>query len=203
MNSLDSDERRKDFRSTVNACVSVDVPLALSYEAVESGEAQLAQWQWDELAVSPDLVRAMVDEKDLTIKDPLMLQMLTRIDWLLTSVLKTLGKDERLKDMVPQFMNVNLSGSGVRFITEKQFPAESFLVLRLILRPFIPIQAIGKVLRTIEVEVKDGGATQFETAVEFIEIAEDDREAIIRHILRSQVTVQRQRQNQPHGLALG
>ena len=191
----------RDVRSTVNACVAVDVPLALSYESVDSDEAQLVQWQWDELAVSPDLVRAMVDEKDLTIKDPLMLQMLTRIDWLLTSVLTTLGKDSRLKDMVPQFMNVNLSGSGIRFTTEQQFPAESLLILRLILRPFIPIQAIGKVLRTTLMQNSE--ETRFETAVEFTEIAEDDREAIIRHILRSQVTVQRQRQNQPHGLALG
>ncbi|MGB0908846.1 MAG: PilZ domain-containing protein [Nitrospirales bacterium] len=201
MSALDSDERRKDFRGTVNACVSVDLPLALSYEAIESSDAQLAQWQWDELAVSPDLVRAMVDEKDLTIKDPLTLQMLTRIDWLLTSVLKTLGKDPRLKNLVPQFMNVNLSGSGIRFLSDTEFPAESFLVLRLILRPFIPIQAIGRVLRTTP--VVNGDETQFDLAVEFTEISPDDREAIIRHILRSQVTLQRQRQNQHHGAVLG
>ncbi len=200
MSDLDSDERRKDFRSTVHACVAVDVPLALSYEAVDSADAQLAQWQWDELAVSPDLVRAMVDEKDVTIKDPLMLQMLTRIDWLLTSVLKTLGKDPRLKNMVPQFMNVNLSGSGLRFFSDQEFPAESLLVLRLIIRPFIPIQAIGRVLRTTV--VKDSEPSNFETAVEFTEIAPDDREAIIRHILRSQVISQRQRQVLSHGLSL-
>ncbi len=202
MNDSDSDERRKDVRSMVNACVSVDVPLALSYESIDSGDAKLAQWQWDELAVSPDLVRAMVDEKDVTIKDPLMLQMLTRIDWLLTSVLKTLGKDPQFKDIVPQFMKVNLSGSGIRFITEKEFTIESFLVMRLILRPFIPIQAIGKVLRVNNV-VREGVENSFEIAVEFTEIAPDDREAIIRHILRSQISEQRHRQTQFHGMSLG
>ena len=201
MSSLDSDERRKDVRGSVNACVSVDVPLALSYEAVDSGDAQMTQWQWDELAVSPDLVRAMVDEKDLTIKDPLMLQMLTRIDWLLTSILKTLAKDTHLKDAVPQFMNVNLSGSGVRFNAEKEFPVGSLLVLRLILRPFIPIQAIVKVVRTTK--INEGEKVYFDTAMEFTEITEDDREAIIRHIIRSQATILRHRQSQPQGLALG
>ena len=201
MSSLSSDERRKDFRGSVNACVSIDLPLALSYEAVDSHEAQMAQWQWDELAVSPDLVRAMVDEKDLTIKDPLMLQMLTRIDWLLTSVLKTLSKEKRLGEAIPQFMNVNLSGSGIRFASETKFSVESLLVLRLILRPFIPVQAIGRVVRVSE--VKKGEERHFETAVEFTEIAEEDREAIIRHILRSQATIQRHRQSQAHGITLG
>ncbi|WP_447968258.1 PilZ domain-containing protein [Nitrospira sp. M1] len=197
MSNSDSDERRKDVRGSINACVNVDLPLALSYEAVEPSEAQMAQWQWEELAVSPDLVRAMVDEKDLTIKDPLMLQMLTRIDWLLTSVLKTLAKEKRLTNSIPQFMNVNLSGSGIRFKTDKEFPLESSLVLRLILRPFVPIQAIGKVVRTGRVE--KGDEAYFETAVQFTEISEDDREAIIRHIIRSQAIIQRHRQSHPHG----
>ncbi|GJL66071.1 MAG: hypothetical protein NPIRA05_10420 [Nitrospirales bacterium] len=197
MSSLDSDERRKDVRGSVNVCVNVDVPLALSYEAVEPSEAQMAQWQWEELAVSPDLVRAMVDEKDLTIKDPLMLRMLTRIDWLLTSVLKTLAKEKRLTDTIPQFMNVNLSGSGIRFKTENEFSVDSALVLRLILRPFVPIQAIGKVVRTSLVQKNE--ESYFETAVQFTEISEDDREAIIRHIIRSQAIIQRHRQSHPHG----
>ena len=81
VNDMNSDERRNDFRVDVPVCLSVDVPVGLSYESVNTAEAQLAQWQWDELAVTPDLVRAMVDEKDLTIRDPLMLQVLTRIDW--------------------------------------------------------------------------------------------------------------------------
>ncbi|GJL53150.1 MAG: hypothetical protein NPIRA02_02820 [Nitrospirales bacterium] len=197
MSNVESDERRKDVRGSVNACVNVDVPLALSFESVEPSEAQMAQWQWEELAISPDLVRAMVDEKDLTIKDPLMLQMLTRIDWMLTSVLKTLAKENRLENSIPQFMTVNLSGSGIRFKTDKEFPLESSLVLRLILRPFVPIQAIGTVVRTAFVE--KGNESYFETAVQFTEISEDDREAIIRHIIRSQAIIQRHRQSHPHG----
>lgn len=196
-----SDERRNDFRGDVPVSLSVEVPLGLSYESVDSAEAKLAQWQWDELAVTPDLVRAMVDEKDLTIRDPLLLQVLTRIDWLLTSVLKTLGRDEKVKQAIPEFMTVNLSGSGVRFLANQEFAIESFLILRFILRPFIPIQTVGKVLRVRP--IMDGGEQRFETAAEFTEIADADREAIIRHILRSQATIQRARHSQTHGSVVG
>ncbi|MCA9472031.1 MAG: PilZ domain-containing protein [Nitrospirales bacterium] len=195
------DERRKDVRSSVNVCVSVDVPLALSYESETSDEGAWPKWQWEDLALSPDFVRAMVDEKDLTVKDPLMLQMLCRVDWLLGNVLKTLAKDERLKDSLPQFMNVNLSGSGIRFATEKEFPVESRLALCLILRPFIPIRAIGRVVRTAERKMVRGGG--FETAVEFVDIAEDDREAIIRHVIRTQALTLRHRQDSSHSWVSG
>ena len=196
-----SDERRKDFRADVPASISVDVPAGVSYESVDAAEAKLAQWQWDELAVTPDLVRAMVDEKDLTMKDPLLLQVLTRIDWLLTSVLKTIGRDKELKQVIPEFMIVNLSGSGIRFLSDQEFPIDSFLILRLILRPFIPIQAVGKVLRVRP--IRNEGESRFETATEFVEIAPADREAIIRHILRSQATIQRVRHSQAPNSVIG
>ena len=196
-----SDERRKDFRGDVPAGISVDILAGVSYESVDAAEAKLAQWQWDELAVTPDLVRAMVDEKDLTIKDPLLLQVLTRIDWLLTSVLKTLGRDKELKQVIPEFMTVNLSGSGIRFISDQEFPTNSLLILRLILRPFIPIQAVGKVLRVCP--MKHVEESRFEIAVEFTEIAPADREAIIRQILRSQATTQRVRHSQTPDSVLG
>ena len=198
---MNSDERRNDFRADVPVCLSVDVPVGLSYESVNTAEAQLAQWQWDELAVTPDLVRAMVDEKDLTIRDPLMLQVLTRIDWLLTSVLKTLGRDKELKRAIPDFLTVNLSGSGIRFRSDQDLSVGSFLILRIILRPFIPIQAVGKILRVRS--IRDEEEDRFEIAAEFTEIAEADREAIIRHILRAQATLQRVRQSQPHGSIVG
>ncbi len=195
MDIVASEERRQDCRIDVPVCLWVEIPLAFSYEAVDLDGAEFSQWQWDELAVSPDLVKAMVDEKDLTIRDPLLLQMVTRIDWMLTSILRTLGKDKNLKGAIPEFTIVSLSGSGIKFFAEEQYPLDSFLVLRLILRPFIPIQAIGKIVRVdAKRNGKEGG---FEIAVEFTKISSDDREAIIRHTLRSQATMQRLRLKQP------
>ncbi|MCA9474338.1 MAG: PilZ domain-containing protein [Nitrospira sp.] len=191
MNSLGTEDRRQNCRVEVPVCLWVEVPLAFSYESVDLAAAEFSQWQWEELAVSPDLVHAMVEENDLTIRDPLLMQMVTRIDWMLTSVLRTLGKEKKYKQALPEFRKVNLSGSGMGFASEQHFPVDSHLILRLVLRPFIPIQAIGKVLRTEPVETENG--PQFQIAVEFVQIAPDDREAIIRHILRTQATIQRHR----------
>jgi hypothetical protein len=201
MDFVTSEDRRQDCRADVPVCLWVEVPLALSYETVDSDGAEFSQWQWDELAVSPDLVKAMVDENDCTIRDPLLLQMVTRIDWMLTSILRTLGKDKLLKQAIPQFTKVNLSGSGIKFFSDDPYPVDSFLVLRLILRPFIPIQAVGKIIR-IDSKWK-GNEKGFEIAVEFTQISPDDREAIIRHILRSQATMQRLRLKKPADSVLG
>ena len=201
MDLVASEDRRQDCRADVPVCLWVEIPLAFSYEAIDPDGAEFSQWQWDELAVSPDLVKAMVDEKDLTIRDPLLLQMVTRIDWMLTSILRTLGKDKNFKGAVPEFTKVNLSGSGIKFFSQESYLVDSFLVLRLILRPFIPIQAIGKIIR-IEPKQKDE-EKGFEIAVEFTQISSDDREAIIRHILRSQATMQRLRLKKPADSVFG
>ena len=194
MNNIPSDERRKDFRADVPVCLSIDVPVALSHKALKPSEGQAVPWTWDELAVTPDLLKTMVDEKDLIIRDPLLLQVLTRIDWLLTSIIKTLSKDKNLTHAIPEFITVNLSSSGIRFLSDQEYTVGGFLVLRLLLRPFIPIQAVGKVLRVCP--ARKIGEQQFETAVEFTEIAADDREAIIRHVLRAQASIQRHRNSQ-------
>ena len=195
METVGSEDRRQDCRMDVPVCLWVEVPLAFSYETVDLDGAEFSQWQWEELAVSPDLVRAMVDEKDLAIRDPLLLQMVTRIDWMLTSVLRTLGKEKQFKQILPEFTKVNLSGSGMGFFSDRCFPVGSHLILRLVLRPFIPIQAVGKVLRADAGQQDDQPG--FRIAVEFVQIAPDDREAIIRHILRTQATLQRHRLQGP------
>ncbi len=192
--TIGSEDRRQDCRADVPVCLWIELPLAFSYEPVELDAAAFSQWQWEELAVSPDLVKAMVDENDLTIRDPLLLQMVTRIDWMLTSILRTLGKDKKLKGAIPELAKVNLSGSGIRFFSEQEFPVDSYLVLRLILRPFVPMQAVGKIIRIQS--ATQGEESGFEIAVEFTQLAPDDREAIIRHVLRTQATLQRLRHQQ-------
>jgi len=196
-----SEDRRQDCRADVPVCLWIEVPLAFSYEPVELDAAAFSQWQWEELAVSPDLVKAMVEENDQTIHDPLLLQMMTRIDWMLTSILRTLGKDKNLKQSIPELAKVNLSGSGIRFFSEQEFPVNSHLVLRLILRPFIPMQAVGKIIRIDPAQ--QGESAGFEIAVEFTQISPDDREAIIRHVLRTQATLQRLRNKHPGTSAVG
>ena len=185
------DERRRDVRADISMVVSVDIQIALSYDRVDSTLKNEKYWQWDDLAVSPDLVKAMVNQTDLTTQEPLLLQMLTRLDWMLTTVMKTLAKEGNVPRAFPEFVTANLSGSGIRFPSKREFQAEDLLAFKIVLRPFIPIQAVGKVLR-VETLDKEGESI-FETACEFSDINPDDREAIIRHVIRSQAVLQRQR----------
>lgn len=186
-----NDDRRQDFRADVPMCISVDMPLALSYEAIHPESGQSVPWQWDDLAVSPDLVKSMVNQTDLVTQEPLLLQMLTRIDWMLTTVMKTLGKDHQVQQAFPDFLTANVSGSGIRFLARQEFQANSHLILRMVLRPFVPIQALARVLRVHSATID--GVSRFEVACEFVEIDSEDREAIIRHVLRSQAVLQRHR----------
>ncbi len=200
LNESQNDERRQDFRADVSMCISVDMPLALSYEPVTPGNGYSMPWQWDDLAVSPDLVKAMVKQVDLVTQEPMLLQMLTRIDWMLTTVMKILGKDHHVQQAFPEFLTANVSGSGIRFVGRQEFQVNNHLVLRMILRPFVPIQALAKVLRVRTVTVD--GESRWEAACEFSEIGPDDREAIIRHVLRAQAVLQRQRQASEEAVTL-
>jgi len=197
-NQPQNDDRRQDFRADVPMCISVDMPLALSYEAADPDQRHPLPWQWDDLAVSPDLVKSMVNQTDLVTQEPLLLQMLTRIDWMLTTVMKSVGKDQQIRDAFPEFLTANVSGSGIRFLARQEFQVNHHLILRMVLRPFVPIQALAKVLRVRTVTVDH--QTRFETACEFVEIGSEDREAIIRHVLRSQAVLQRQRQTSQEAL---
>ncbi len=198
---IKSEDRRQDCRVDIPVCLWIELPLAFSYEPIELDAAEFSQWQWEELAVSPDLVKAMVDENDLTVRDPVLLQMVTRIDWMLTSILRTLGKDKNFRQAIPELAKVNLSGSGIRFFSTQEFPVNSYLVLRMILRPFIPMQAVVKIIRTEPAQ--QGEESGFEIAAEFSQIAPDDREAIIRHVLRSQATIQRHKLSMPAHSTVG
>ena len=200
VNTSQNDDRRGYFRGEVSMCISVDMPLALSYEPVTPGNGYSMPWQWDDLAVSPDVVKSMVNQTDLVTQEPMLLQMLTRIDWMLTTVMKVLGKDHHMQKAFPEFLTVNVSGSGIRFVARQEFQVNTHLVLRMILRPFVPIQALAKVLRVQTVTID--GESRWEAACEFSEIGPEDREAIIRHVLRSQAVLQRQRQASEEALTL-
>jgi hypothetical protein len=191
MNCPMGDERRRDFRSDVPLIVSVDMQVALSYQPVDSIPELQRSWQWDDLAVSPDLVKSMVNQTDLPTQEPLLLQMLTRIDWMLTTVMKTLAKEGSAHHAFPDFITANLSGSGIRFPARQEFRVGDLISLKLVLRPFVPIQAVGRILRVSP--VLNDGVRCYETACEFAEIMTDDREAIIRHVIRSQAVLQRRR----------
>jgi len=74
----------------------------------------------------------------------------------------------------------NISGAGMRFFTEQPLDLESFLRIDILLPlfPSFTITALGQVVR---VQKKDTD-NQYEVAVSFTDIHEDDRDALIHYI---------------------
>jgi c-di-GMP-binding flagellar brake protein YcgR len=90
-------------------------------------------------------------------------------------------------------MDVNLSGGGVGFVSPREFAAGDQLAIKLILPPFILIQARAKVIRSVSQADGQG----FAIATEFVDLKADDQEHLIRHILHAQAERLRARRNLP------
>lgn len=81
-----------------------------------------------------------------------------------------------------RLMDINLSGGGVGFVSDRQFSAGDQLALKLILPPFILIKGVVRVIRAIPKAQGQG----FTIATEFVDLKPDDQEHVIRHILQAQ-----------------
>jgi hypothetical protein len=91
---------------------------------------------------------------------------------------------------------VNISGSGMRFPTRERFEIGTWLEVVVVL-PVIPdryMRLLGQVVHTMPTLV-DGGQ-DFNTAIKFESILEDDREQIIRYTFLQQAQRIRYRRNE-------
>jgi c-di-GMP-binding flagellar brake protein YcgR len=77
---------------------------------------------------------------------------------------------------------VSLSGGGIAITAETPLALNARLAIDLVLLPaHHPMRAIGRV-----VDCRKGEASGFAIAIEFEDIREQDREALIQHVLRKQ-----------------
>ncbi len=73
---------------------------------------------------------------------------------------------------------VNLSGSGLRFLSDKEWSSECFLQLSITLFPnLLTVYAIGKVLRK-----EKTASGKWSIALRFTHIHHADKEALVRHV---------------------
>ncbi len=105
-----------------------------------------------------------------------------KIDYLLEVILNALAVIQPSSVVMAKLTDINLSGGGVGFVSPRKFSVDDQLALKLILPPFIQIQAISKVIRVAP--ATSGEA--FTIATEFMELKADDQERLIRYILQTQ-----------------
>lgn len=86
---------------------------------------------------------------------------------------------------------VDISGGGVRFISNNQFRADEIIQFSFSLKStegMIPYTLVGKILRTEELENRPG---EYESRVMFTTIAPESRESIIKYIFEEQRKIRR------------
>jgi len=111
-----------------------------------------------------------------------VLPWIMKVDYLLEVILHALAASQPSSVSLARPMDVNLSGGGVGFSVNRAFASGDRLALKLILPPFIPIQTVVRVIRSVPQTNGDG----FTVATEFVDLKPDDQEHVIRHVLQTQ-----------------
>src|SRR5438067_13507295 len=77
--------------------------------------------------------------------DPLVVQWMSKIEWTLDAILRTL-EHQSPRPSAARLMDVNVSGDGVRFLPERPLAEGDLIDLRMVLPPFIVVEARGDVM---------------------------------------------------------
>lgn len=129
-------------------------------------------------------------EPSLPLVAPEIISELKSIHNKLDFIIRTIGKNEQNNIYIADPVQVNLSGSGMRFVSAQRLEPGVFLDVEMILpiSSGILIDLIGEVVRSNELadERAIDADNRWETAVTFAAISQDDREMIIHYIFKRQ-----------------
>ena len=125
-----------------------------------------------------------------------LLPWISKIDWLLETILTSLTAIHPGSVSIPRLTEVNISAGGLSFLSPRPFDADAILALRFIVPPFTHIQTQARVIRAVPA---GRGEAEFRIATEFTTLSADDQEHVIRHILRTQAERLRARKAEDQG----
>ena len=134
---------------------------------------------------------ALLDAEGL---DPAVARAFQAVDRKLNLLLRLLAEDRLNASDEGFFREVNLSGGGLRLTIPEQLRPGDKVELQITL-PFCPpstLLAVGRVVR-VTPAAADAAEPGYETAFEFEEIHEEDREKIIQYVFRRQRQILRSR----------
>jgi hypothetical protein len=104
------------------------------------------------------------------------------------------SKDDGL--YLSRYIDINISGAGIRFTTDVDLHADEYVELKIILPipPYPKITSLCKVARSNACEVN--GIANWETALTFTTINEDDRDLLINFIFMKERELLRRKKEQ-------
>jgi hypothetical protein len=176
----DQERHPEDRREGVRVDDRVLLEYWLVNEASPGGE-RFRRFSQIPLSISPEA-------GDGAKLDPLVIQWMSKIEWTLDAILRTLEDQAPARPNAARLMDVNVSGEGVRFLPDRPLAAGDIVDLRMVLPPFIVVEARGEVNR---MRSETGPESSQPVIVGFTDIAEEDREKIIRYVVQRQAELQR------------
>lgn len=178
--SLNNEERREWLR--------IDDRLLLEYrrfdETADAMNAYLPPATEDTIttAVSKPTLDLLMRGGETFAGSPL-LPWVSKIDWMLETILKSLVKSHPGSVAIARLTEVDISAGGLGFTTPRQFQVDDVLVLKFILPPFSMIETSARITRVSPLATRPA---EFHLATQFVELGGDEQELIIRHILQVQ-----------------
>jgi hypothetical protein len=176
---LSSDERREWIR--------IDDDLLLEYrlagdpaDAPPPGLPPVTQ-EMIATAVGKPTTDLLARSGDLLVGSPI-LPWIMKVDWLLEVLLKAMALQHPEAMSIARVATVNISGGGISFVSSRRFAAGDRLAMKIILPPFTPIHTLANVIRATAQADGQG----YMIATQFYNLAPDDQEHIIRHIIQVQ-----------------
>jgi hypothetical protein len=122
---------------------------------------------------------------------PLIAQWMSKIEWTLDAILRTLDHHSPRVLAAPRLLDVNISGEAIRFLPDRPLAVGDRIDLRMILAPFLPVETKGEV---IQVRPDPTGAAPYPpVVVRFVDISDVDLEKIIRYVVQRRTDLLKRR----------
>jgi hypothetical protein len=120
--------------------------------------------------------------------DPLTAKAFETVDRKLTMILRLFAESSTSRLGAESCFPVNLSGGGLMMGIPDKLASGDKLELHITLPVFPPIEVavIGEVVRVAPAENAGDTVPEYDTAVKFTDIKEDDREMIIKYVFKRQ-----------------
>jgi len=186
------DERRRFFRIEDLVHLTFreidDNELAYKADLLEKGLVEQFMINSSIAAVTADMAATL---RKIEVNDPDVAQYLKSLDQKIDMIGRAFMVDE-VNAQDNKASAVNLSASGIAFHHDKKIQEGTILEIKLMLMPSnAGILTYGKVISNEAMQGPDGG--DYQVRVDFTHLREEDRDLLIRHVIRKQGDMLRER----------
>lgn len=186
------DEKRRFFRIEDLMHLSYreidETELDRKVELLEKGMVEQFMINSSLAAITADMAATL---RKVEVTDPDVAAYLKSLDRKIDLVGKAFMSDD-VNVGENEAAQVNLSASGIAFQTDKPLREGANIELKMLLMPtFTGILTYGKVIANVKETVD--GKTVYQVRVDFSHVREEDRDMLIRHVIRKQGDMLRER----------